>query len=157
MIKLDDINRKILDLLQMDGSMTNAELAARIGLAPASTLERVKKLEKSGVIRKYVALLDSERLEMDVTVFVEVSVTDHSSESIREFVRTVEEMPEVLECFFVSGGRDFILKVVTKDIASYRQFTISKLGNLPHVGKIESIFVLSTEKSETALPVGRRD
>ena len=153
MVKFDSINRKILKILQSDSSITNAELAEEIGLTPSTTLERVKKLEQAGIIKQYAALLDYEKTGMDVTVFTEIMLTDHSTESMRQFVDSIKKIPEVLECFLVSGGRDFLVKVVTKDIKYYKQFATEKLAVLPHVGRIESIFVLSTEKYETAIPV----
>jgi Lrp/AsnC family transcriptional regulator, leucine-responsive regulatory protein len=153
MSKLDTTNQQILEILQKDSSITNSELATRIGLAPASTLERVKKLEKSGTIRKYVALLDPEKVNRKMTVIIEVSVSDHSSEAIREFIEKTTSLKDIQECHLVAGSRDFILKAVTEDMESYKKLATEELGNLPYIDRIESIFVLSTEKDETALPV----
>ncbi len=151
MKKIDEINRQILSILQSDGSITNLELAKRIGLAPASTLERVKKLERTGIIRKYVALLDSEKIGRDIIAFVEISMNDHSAETIKMFNREILKIPEVLECYHISGDKDFLLKVVTGSIKNYETFAIEKLAVIPHVGKISTLFVLSTIKSETAI------
>ncbi len=150
-MKLDEVNKQILSILQDDGSITNSELAKRIGLAPASTLERVKKLEKTGIIRKYVALLDSEKIGRDIVAFVEISMSEHSAETIKLFTREIVKIPEVLDCYHISGDKDFLLKVVTDSIKNYETFALEKLAVLPHVGKISTLFVLSTIKEETSL------
>ena len=150
-MKFDEVNKQILSILQEDGSITNSELAKRIGLAPASTLERVKKLEKTGVIRKYVALLDAEKVGRDIVAFVEISMSEHSAEAIRLFSSEIAKIPEVLDCHHISGDKDFLLKVVTDSIKNYEKFALEKLAVIPHVGKISTLFVLSTIKSETSL------
>ena len=150
-MKFDEVNKRILSILQEDGSITNSELAKRIGLAPASTLERVKKLEKTGVIRKYVALLDSQKIGKEIVAFVEISMDKHSAETIKLFSREIAKIPEVLDCHHISGDKDFLLKVVTDSIKNYEKFALEKLAVIPHVGKISTLFVLSTIKSETSL------
>ncbi len=150
-MKFDEVNKQILSILQEDGSITNSELAKKIGLAPASTLERVKKLEKTGVIRKYVALLDAEKVGRDIVAFVEISMSEHSAEAIRLFSSEIAKIPEVLDCHHISGDKDFLLKVVTDSIKNYEKFALEKLAVIPHVGKISTLFVLSTIKSETSL------
>jgi DNA-binding Lrp family transcriptional regulator len=150
-MKLDEVNKQILSIIQDDGSITNSELSKRIGLAPASTLERVKKLEKTGVIKKYVALLDSEKIGKDVLAFVEISMNEYSSAAIKLFSREISKIPEVLDCHHISGEKDFLLKVVTDSIKNYETFALEKLAMIPHVGKISTLFVLSTIKSETAI------
>jgi len=151
MSKIDETNRLILNILQKDGAITNAELAKRIGLAPASTLERVKKLEKTGIIKKYVALADSEKIGKGITAFVEISMNDHSAETIKRFNHDIIKIPEVLECYHISGDKDYLLKVVTDSIKNYEVVALEKLAVIPHVGKISTLFVLSTIKSETAI------
>lgn len=151
-MKLDDTNKKILSILQEDGSITNAELAQRIGLAAASTLERVKKLERSGVIKKYVALVDCEKIGKEVLSFVEISMNKHTVDTIKLFSSEIAKIPEVLECHHItSGDKDFLLKVVTESIKHYELFALEKLSVIPNVGKISTLFVLSTMKSETAI------
>ena len=150
-MKLDPTNKQILSILQEDGSITNAELSKKIGLAPASTLERVKKLEKNGIIRKYVALVDAEKIGKEIAVFVEITMNAHSSDSIKQFSREIAKIPEVLECHHVAGDSDFLLKVITDSIKSYETFALEKLAVLPHVGTVNTHFVLSMIKSETAI------
>lgn len=127
MIKLDKINRQILSILQKNSSITNSKLAKTIGLAPATTLERIKKLEVSGVIRGYVALVDQKKIGKPITAFVEISVTNHSDTAIKEFSKEITAKPEVLECYHVAGVKDFLLKVVTEDIETYREFALDTI------------------------------
>ncbi|MFP4152572.1 MAG: Lrp/AsnC family transcriptional regulator [Alkalispirochaeta sp.] len=152
-MRLDEVNRKILSILQRDGSITNADLARLIGLAPASTLERVKKLEQSGAIRKYSAIVDQEQVGLPITAFVEIAITDHSTEAVTEFSRHVKAIPEVLECHHVAGNNDFLLKVVATDIAGYERFILDRIATLANIGKITTVFVLSTVKRDGAIPV----
>lgn len=152
-MKLDRINRRILDLLQQDGSLTNAELARRVGLAPASTLERVRRLEQAGVIAKYVAVVDPEKVGMPITAFVEIAMSDHSAAAIDAFSRTVAEIPEILECHHVAGEKDFVLKVVTPDIRSYERVALEKIATMPNIGQITTVFVLSTVKRAGGIPM----
>jgi DNA-binding Lrp family transcriptional regulator len=152
-MKLDDTNRRILDLLQEDSSITNAELARRIGLAPASTLERVRWLEHNGIIAKYVAVVDPEKVGMPITAFVEISMSSHSAATIDAFSAAIATIPEVLECHHVAGDKDFVLKVVTPDIRSYEKVVLEKIATMPNIGRITTVFVLSTVKRAGGVPM----
>ena len=152
-MRIDDISKQILNILQEDGSITNSELSKQIGLAQASTLERVKKLEKNGIIKKYVALLDCEKIGKEVITFVEISMNEHSAETIKRFSSEIAKIPEVLECHHISGENDFLLKVATESIKKYETFALEKLAVIPHVGKVSTNFVLSTIKSKTSIPL----
>ncbi len=153
MIKLDKINKKILKIIQDDGSITNSELSKKVGLAPASTLERVRKLEQSGVIRKYVGLVDPEKIGKEITAFVEITLLEHNANLIETFVSEITVMPEVLECHHIAGDKDFLLKIVTADLKHYKEFALGKLAELKGVGKIQTLFSLNTVKDTTAIPV----
>ena len=153
MIKLDKINKKILRIIQDDGSITNSDLSKEIGLAPASTLERVRKLELSGVIKKYVGLVDPEKIGKGITVFVEITLLKHTSESIETFTREISAIPEVLECHHIAGDKDFLLKVVTEDIKDYKEFAMEKLAAMKGIGKVQTLFSLGTVKNTTAIPI----
>lgn len=153
MVKLDKINRKILSILQDNSSITNSDLSKSIGLAPATTLERVKKLELSGVIKSYVALVDQKKIGKDITAFVEISMNNHSADSIKTFSREIAAFPEVLECHHLAGDKDFLLKVVTEDIESYRIFALDKLASIPGIGHVCTLFTLDTIKYSTGIPV----
>ncbi|MCI0472160.1 MAG: Lrp/AsnC family transcriptional regulator [Ignavibacteria bacterium] len=150
---LDPINKKILDLLQENSSITNAELAQKIGLAPASTFERVKKLEKSGIIRKNVALVDGEKVGKGTVVFVIINMAEHSVKSIKELAAHIKQIPEVLECHRLAGERDYILKIVTHNIQTYESLAINKLAKIPGIARTNTYFALSTLKEQTKIPI----
>ena len=153
MVKLDKINRQILSILQENSSITNSDLSKEIGLAPATTLERVKKLEFNGIIKGYVALVDQKKIGKAITAFVEISMKNHSAESIKLFSKEISSLPEGLECHHLAGDKDFLLKVVTKDIDSYRDFALDKLASIPGIGNVCTLFTLDTIKSSTGIPV----
>jgi len=153
MVKLDKINRNILNILQENSNITNSDLSKSIGLAPATTLERVKKLELSGVINGYVALVNQKKIGKDITAFIEISMKNHSAESIRNFSRDIAAFPEVLECHHIAGDKDFLLKVVTENIESYRVFALDKLASIPEIGNVCTLFTMDTIKYSTGIPV----
>ena len=147
--KLDDIDKKILNILQENGRITNAELASRVGMSPPPMLERVKKLEKKGIIKKYVTLLDPESIGKGTMALVSVSLDRHLIKSIDQFTRAIEKLPEVMECYHITGEEDYILKVAIKDIRKYEDFVLKKLTKIQAINKIKTSFVLSTVKYET--------
>lgn len=153
MKKMDDIDKKILDILQESSSITNVELSSRIGLAPATTCERVKRLEETGIIQKYVALVNPEKVNKNVTAFVELNLKDHSREIVEKLEEDISKIHEVLECYHIAGDKDFLLKVVTTDIRGYETFALEKLATLPYIRQISTMFVLSTVKNHTHIPI----
>lgn len=153
MKKLDATNRKILKILQNDGSTTNSDLAKQLGLSPASTLERVKKLERFGYIEEYVALISPEKVGKNFTAFIEVTMADHSAHALSNFMEAVMDIPEIIECHHVAGDKDFILKVITDDIKSYESLSMEKLAMIPHIGRFNTMIVISQKKRNTAIPL----
>jgi len=152
-VKIDQIDRQILDFLQRDGRITNARLSQEIGLSPAPTLERVKKLEQTGYIKGYHAVLDNDMLGLGVSTFVKVSLKTHNRETIDQFVSAINNIDEVVECHHTTGSSDFLLKVVTKDIPSYQQLMLEKITNILQVDDMESMVILSTFKDSKAIPI----
>jgi Lrp/AsnC family leucine-responsive transcriptional regulator len=152
-MKLDEVDLRILEILQREGRITNFDLAKKIGLTPAPTLARVKKLESSGYIRRYVALVEQAKLGMSVTAFVHVILESHKKKTTFDFVKAVEAMPEVLECHHIAGDEDFLLKVVASSPAEYELFVLEKLTKVEGIEKVKTTFVLSSSKLETAIPV----
>jgi Lrp/AsnC family leucine-responsive transcriptional regulator len=150
---LDHIDRKIINLLQDNGRMTNAQLAKEIGLSPPPMLERVRKLEKNGIIRKYVALVDPKKLDLGTIAFVSVSLSLHQKRAIQHFVSEIQKIPEILECYHITGEEDYLLKVVIKDIEHYERFLVEKLTPLSGISKIKTSFILNTLKQNTKIPV----
>jgi Lrp/AsnC family leucine-responsive transcriptional regulator len=153
MDKLDKTDREILDIIQKNARITNAELASRIGMSPPPVLERVRKLEKRGYIKKYVALLDPARVGCGTIVFVSVSLAIHQYKSISRFVEKILALPEVLECYHMTGEEDYLLKVCVSDIEEYEKFVLHRLTRIPGINKLKTSMVLSTVKHETCLPV----
>jgi DNA-binding Lrp family transcriptional regulator len=151
--KIDDIDKKILEILQARAKITNARLSEEIGLSPAPTLERVKKLEQMGIISSYHAKLNTEKIGLGVTTFVLATLTGHNRANIEGFIEEIEKIPEVIECHHITGAGDFILKVIAKDIGSYQKLMLEKVSDIPQVDNMQSMVVLSTFKDSKVIPV----
>lgn len=152
-LKLDKIDRKILEILQSDGRITNAQLSKEIGLSPAPTLERVKKLENSGVIKSYHAKLDTEKINLGVSTFVMVTLKAHNKGNIEQFIKAINEIPEIIECHHITGSGDFVLKVISQDIPSYQQLMLEKVSEIEVVDNMQSLVILSTFKDSKVMPL----
>lgn len=152
-MKMDALDRKILELLQANSNITNAQLAQEIGLSPAPTLERVKKLENAHVIRSYHAVLDLAKIGMGVCTFVTVSLKGHNKDNIEKFIEAIREIDEVVECHHVTGQADFILKIVSTDIPAYQKLMLEKVSNIEVVDNMQSTVILSTFKDSKVIPI----
>src|SRR4051812_12701691 len=150
---LDPIDRQILEKLQANAKITNSQLAQEIGLSPAPTLERVRKLENMGLIKSYHAQVDTTKLGLGVSIFVQVSLSSHKKNQIKSFVDKINKIHEVVECHHITGAGDFLLKVVTKDIASYQELILEKLVDIEEIGNMQSMVILSTFKDNKVMPV----
>jgi Lrp/AsnC family transcriptional regulator, leucine-responsive regulatory protein len=146
-MKLDETDRKILETIQNDGRITNTKLASLIGISQPAMLERVRRLEASGVISGYTAILNREKIGLGVMVFVTVSLALHQLSSVDKIKKKILNFPEVLECYQVSGDNDFILKVALENINCYLDFVMNKLSKVAGVRKVNSSFVLDTVKN----------
>ncbi len=152
-MKLDVTDRKILKILQTDSNITNAQLAQEIGLSPAPTLERVKKLENAGIIKSYHATLDHGKVGLGVSTFVMVTLKGHNKDNIQKFVEEMKKIDEVIECHHLTGQADFILKVVSSDIPSYQTLMLEKVSNFEMVDSMQSMVILSTFKDTKVVPI----
>ncbi len=152
-MNLDPKDKHLIDELQANSRITNAELAKRVGLSPSSTLERVKKLEASGLIDKYTTVLNARKAGYSCFTFVEVKLARHGETPVEDFFKSIADMPEVLECHHITGEADFLLKVATKDIPAYEELILHQLSALPNVQNMKTSVVLSTFKNETKLVV----
>jgi len=150
---LDAIDRKILALLQQDGRMTVAELSEKVGLSPSPCLRRVRMLEEAGVIARYVAVLDQQSVGLPVSVFVSIKLESQREEALERFSKAIARWPEVLECYLMTGPRDYLLRVVVADLAAYERFLKQQLTRLNGVGSIESSFALEQVKYTNVLPL----
>lgn len=148
---LDDIDRKLLYFLQEDSKQTTKELSYKLGLSVTAVYERVRKLENAGVISKYVALLDRQKIDRNFTVLCHVKLTQHKKEYVLQFEKEILNLQEVTECFHVSGDYDYILKITVKDMEDYRHFMLSKLTTLKHIASTHSSFMISEVKNTTVI------
>ncbi len=144
---LDETDRAILRHLQADGALSNVRLAEAIGLSPAATLARVKKLEQDQIIQGYTALVDRERLGFDLMCFVQVSLESHDVAFVEAFRNTIRAMPEVIECHFLTGQADYLLKVVVKNRKALEHFLVQKLTPVAGVSRLQTSLVLSEVKT----------
>ncbi len=149
---LDEMDRRILSVLQRQGRMSNADLAERVHLSPSACHRRVQRLEKEGFIKDYVALLDPRNLGYPTMVFVEITLSGQADELLAAFEREVSLVPEVLECHLMAGKADYILKVVARDTDDFARVHRQKLASLPGVLGMQSSFALRTVFKTTALP-----
>ncbi len=152
-VKLDSTDKKILEILQANSNITNAQLAIEIGLSPAPTLERVKKLENAGVLKSYHAVIDPAAIGMGVSTFVTVSLKGHNKDNIERFIKAIKEIEEVVECHHVTGQADFILKIVAPDIPAYQKLMLEKVSNIEVVDNLQSTIILSTFKDSKVIPI----
>lgn len=144
--RLDEVDLSILTVLQSEGRITNADLARKVGLSPPSVHQRVRKLEEAGFIQGYEAVLNLEKLGYNLKVYVQIGLSLHQEQPIERFRKAVASIPEVLECMHVSGDFDFLLKIVVKDMPSYEVLVREKISKIRGVGRVQSSFVLQTNK-----------
>lgn len=150
---LDAIDRRIVAELQADARLTNVQLAERVGLSPSPCLRRVKRLEKSGYIEGYRAVLGRKQVGLGFSVFLGVKIDGHANERALIFEKAVAAMQEVISCHLVSGDSDYLLEVVVPDLEHYQQFLVDKLLNLPIVREVRSNIAIQTIKAGAALPL----
>ncbi|AIM36648.1 Lrp/AsnC family transcriptional regulator [Sphingobacterium sp. SG20118] len=152
-MQLDEIDIKLLRILQHDATLSNKELAFRLHKSIAAIHERVKKLKQQGYIKKTVAILDRQKINMGLISFSQVFLKAHTAEVLNEFEKEVAKFPEVMECYQMAGSYDFMLRIATRDMQAYHEFLRYRLAVLPHVNTVQTYFVLSETKSETAYPI----
>jgi Lrp/AsnC family transcriptional regulator len=151
---MDTFDLQILRALQADAEISMQELGEKVGLSHTPCWRRVKKLEETGVIRRRVTLLDPERLNLSVNVFVQVSLGVQQEQALNDFEAAVQEIPEIVECYTISGDRDFLLRVVVEDVSAYERLLKTTLVHLPEVANMSSTFALRQVKYTTELPLG---
>ncbi len=150
---MDAIDKKLLLLIQTDSKKTTKELSLKLNLSVTAVYERIKKLEREGIIDKYVVLLNRNRINKGFMVFCHIKLLQHSKEFILQFEKEVVKLTEVLECFHVSGDYDYILKITMKDMEEYREFMVTKLTTLQHIGSTHSTFMIGEVKNTTVFEI----
>lgn len=152
-ITIDPMDRKILRVLQVDGRITNLELAEKVHLSPTATKERVKRLTRDGIIEGYGACLNAEALGFGLVVFVEVKLDRTTGDVFEAFARAANRAAEVMECHMVAGGFDYLVKTRVRDMAAYRAFLSDVLLSLPGVRETHTYAVMEEVKAESSLPI----
>ena len=150
-MKFDNIDKQLITLLQEDAKQTNKELSSKLDLSVTAVYERVKKLEKEGVIDKYVALIKKEKIGKAFVAFCHVKLMQHSQDFVVSFEREVTKLGEVLECYHISGDYDYLLKVHVADMEAFREFMVKKLTTINHIGSTHSMFMINQVKHTTAI------
>lgn len=153
MAALDHIDLRILDELQNNSNLTTKELAAKVNLSASPVFDRVKRLEKDGYIKKYVAILDSEKLNKGLCIFANVKLKQHNCSLGNEFMDDIKNVEEVTECYNISGEFDYMLKIYVNDMKHYQDFVLNKLGKIQSMGSIQSNFVMAVVKQSYAIPI----
>ncbi|GGX31265.1 AsnC family transcriptional regulator [Pigmentiphaga litoralis] len=152
-MNLDDTDRRILDALQADSSLSNVELARRVHLSPSPCLARVRALEAAGLIRQYVALLDPKQLGLHLNVFISISLKQQSRQALQAFEDAVGAREEVMECYLMTGDADYLIRVAVPDMPALESFILEHLSPIAEIEKIRSSFALKQVRYKTALPL----
>jgi Lrp/AsnC family transcriptional regulator len=150
---LDAYEKRILRLLQEDASLSNAEIAEKVGLSASPCWRRIDRLEREGFIKRRVALLDRRKVGLNAQIFAQVKLNAHGRANLDEFAAAIRDLPEVLECYVMMGSVDFLLRIVAPDIEAYEKLFFNRLSQLPGVQEVNSTVALSEIKSTTALPL----
>jgi len=154
MVNLDRLDRRILDELQRNGSISNLELAEKVGLSPSPCSRRVKQLEDNGFINQTVTLLNRDKLGLKLTALVQISMDRHTPDRFEAFEETLESCPEVISCMLITGqSADYMVEVLVTDMEAYQEFLLGKLTRIPGVTGVHSSFVLRKIINRTALPL----
>ncbi len=150
---LDLYEKRILRLLQEDASLSNAEVAEKVGLSASPCWRRIDRLEREGFIKRRVAILDRRKVGLNAQIFAQVKLNAHGRANLDEFATAIRQLPEVLECYVLMGSVDFLLRIVAPDIEAYEKLFFNRLSQLPGVQEVNSTVALSEIKATTALPI----
>lgn len=148
MYKIDQIDEKLLMLLQANSNQTIKQLASQLNLTPTPVYERIKRLEKDGIIERYRAEINPAKLDKTLMVISHVSLQEHTKSSLLVFEKKISALPEVIECYHVTGDHDYLLKVIIADMKGYRQFLTEKLAKIANIGNVHSSFVVEAVKND---------
>ncbi|WP_406683755.1 Lrp/AsnC family transcriptional regulator [Seonamhaeicola sp. MEBiC1930] len=149
----DAIDKRLLEYIQQDSKQTNKELSNKLNLSVTAVYERIKKLEREGFIDGYIALVNKEKVQKNFIVFCHIKLVQHSQDYVFSFEKQVAKLNEVLECYHLSGDYDYLLKVLVKDMAAFRDFMVKKLTTINHIGSTHSMFVINEVKHTTVINI----
>ena len=151
-VHLDKYDKMIVELLQQDSSISNIELSKKIGLAPSSCLLRVKNLKEQKILKQFTVVVDEKKLGFQITCFAKVYILPFNRENCQGFIAEVKQIPEIVECYTITGDASFLLKIVAKDLESYRNFVFDKLLKSSYVNNVDTSIVVGSEKESTTIP-----
>jgi DNA-binding Lrp family transcriptional regulator len=150
---LDKIDKDILNILQQDSTIAVKEIAEKVGLSTTPTYERIKAMEQNGIITRYVALVDRRKVGLNLLVYCNIVLKEQSKKALLDFERAVAKVPEIIEVISISGTYDYMLKIAAPDIATYNDFVMNVIANIPNIGQYHSSIVLNEVKKQTAYKV----
>ncbi|GAB1856505.1 Lrp/AsnC family transcriptional regulator [Flavobacteriaceae bacterium MHTCC 0001] len=153
MLDLDQIDLKLLKILQSNGKLTTKEIAQKVNLSPTPVYERIRRLERDGVIKKYVALIEAEKVGKGLIVFCDVTLKEHTKAIGEQFVKEIMSLKYVSECYNISGDYDFRLKIMVQDMKRYQDFVLNDLGSIKNIGSAHSTFVMGVIKHSFTVPL----
>jgi Lrp/AsnC family leucine-responsive transcriptional regulator len=153
MLDLDQIDLKLLELLQQSAKLTTKEIAQQVNLSSTPVYERIRRMEKEGVIKKYVAVVEAEKVDRGLTVFCDITIKEHTKEIGNQFVKDIIACKYVCECYNISGDYDFRLKVMVRDMKHYQDFVLNDLGSIKNIGSAHSTFIMGVIKHDYAVPL----
>lgn len=154
-LDFDNYDKEIINILQSDSSISNIELSKKIGLSPSACLGRTKRLKELGIIKQYATIIDEKKVGLEIVAFTFVNLSPHNRNTANSFLSKVKETPQILECYNITGNWDYLLKIVSHNIATYRDFVIDSLLEFPGINKVETNIVLCTDKQSFYLPIGQ--
>ncbi|MFU8877352.1 MAG: Lrp/AsnC family transcriptional regulator [Wenzhouxiangellaceae bacterium] len=149
---MDKIDRKILRELQLDGRLSNQELAQRVNLSPSPCLRRVRMLEELGILKGYTAIVDQQAVGLPITVFIRITLERHDTDTVAEFERRIRDIDEIMDCFLMTGQRDYLMRVVASGLEGYERFVREVIHTIPGIGSIDTSFAYGVVKHAMALP-----
>lgn len=152
--KMNQTDKRILQALQRNGKLQNNELAQIVGLSPSPCLRRVKQLEDDGIIEKYVALLNPQKMQLGLTVFARIWLKGQDEATVNQFIDAIMDIPEIVECQLMAGDCDFFLRIVVSDLEAYRKFQINHLNKISGIQNVKTEIPLQSVKQTTELPLG---
>ncbi|MFT4645294.1 MAG: Lrp/AsnC family leucine-responsive transcriptional regulator [Planctomycetota bacterium] len=153
MFDLDQIDLKLLELLQQSAKLTTKEIAQQVNLSSTPVYERIRRMEKEGVIKKYVAVVEAEKVDRGLTVFCDITIKEHTKEIGNQFLKDIIASKYVCECYNISGDYDFRLKVMVRDMKHYQDFVLNDLGSIKNIGSAHSTFIMGVIKHDYAVPL----
>ncbi|MBL7889738.1 MAG: Lrp/AsnC family transcriptional regulator [Bacteroidetes bacterium] len=156
-INLDNIDLKILRILQENAKITNLQLSSEIGLSPAPTLERVKKLERKKLIKGYHAQLNTELVGVGISAIIQITLTRQIENAISNFKKEIDKIPEIMECYQVTGNADYVIKVMMKDMRAFEELISQKLSKMEEIGQMQTMVILSQIKDSKVLPLSYKN